>query len=71
MSILNPFQKNLYFWNENEKLDWMDQIWEKIRTQIFAFAFHIVIDNGKGKPKSSRKSSHNVENKSIRRRLIC
>ena len=28
--------------------------------QIFAFAYHIVSNNVEGKPKRSRKSSHNV-----------
>ena len=68
MSILIWFWKKLYFWNENKKLDWMNQwnvknlikILKANVMQFFAFAFHIVSNNVEGKPKWSRKSHHNV-----------
>jgi len=80
-SILVHFQKNLYF--EMRMKNWIEwinkisKIWEKIRTQTYFKFLHIVSRlwadcerQSLGKSKWSRKTSHNVGNKSKRRRLL-
>ena len=56
------FQKNLYFWNENKKLDWMDQTnVQNLRKnsnanvlQIFVFALQMWVTIWAGKPDDKR-----------------
>ena len=56
------FQKNLYFWNENKKLDWMDPTnVQNLRKnsnanvlQIFAFALQMWVTIWAGKPDDKR-----------------